>query len=259
MFVAGIDCGAKYTKAVVMKAGRILGKGIVLTGMTPQDAAQIALNQALEAAGISRTDIEKIGNIGKGKESTAPDDTQVDPIKAMSKGARYFFPAARTVVDVGAEEARTSRMDEAGNPIDFVINERCAAGAGAFIEAMARALEVTIEEMGRLCLQSQKEIAINAQCAVFTESEVVGLIHANTDKADISKAIHDAVAARIVSMVRRIGVIEDLVMIGGLSRNPGLTTAMQRELRMPRIAVPEDPEYGAAVGAALVTAEEDRG
>jgi benzoyl-CoA reductase subunit D len=121
---------------------------------------------------------------------------------------------------------------------------------------MARALEVTIEEMGPLCLESDKEIPMNAQCAVFAESEVVGLIHAKTDKPDISKAIHDSMASRIVSIIRRIGVNEDIVMIGGVGYNPGFMTALQRELRVEKIYIPDEPEYGAAVGAAVVAAEE---
>jgi benzoyl-CoA reductase subunit D len=156
---------------------------------------------------------------------------------------------------VGAEEGRAAKIDENGNPIDFAINEKCAAGAGAFIEAMARALEVTIEEMGPLCLESDKKIPMNAQCVVFAESEVVGLIHAKTDKPDISKAIHDSMASRIVSIIRRIGVNEDIVMIGGVGYNPGFMTALQQELKVEKVYIPDEPEYGTAVGAAVVAAE----
>jgi benzoyl-CoA reductase subunit D len=182
------------------------------------------------------------------------DDT-VSDIKAMSKGANFFFPNARTVADVGAEEGRAAKIDENGNPVDFAINEKCAAGAGAFIETMARALEVKIEEMGPLCLKSDKEIPMNAQCVVFAESEVVGLIHAKTDKSDISKAIHDAMASRIASIIRQIGVNEDVAMIGGVGYNPGIVAAMMRELKVEKIYIPDEPEFGAAVGAAVVAAE----
>jgi benzoyl-CoA reductase subunit D len=256
MIVAGIDCGAKNTKAVIMKEGLILGKGLVLTGFDPEKAVEASLGKALENAGVSREAVEKIGGTGSGKESITIADTQVNDIKAISKGANHFFPSARTVADVGAEEGRAAKLDENGNPMDFVINEKCAAGAGAFIEAMARALEVSIEDMGPLCLQSDKEIPLNAQCAIFAESEVVGLIHAKTDKSDISKAIHDAMASRIVSMIRRIGINEDVAMLGGVADNPGFMSAMKRELKLENISIPEDPEYGAAVGAAVVAAEE---
>ena len=179
----------------------------------------------------------------------------VNEIKAMTKAAHYFFPNARTVADVGAEEGRAAKIDEKGDPVDFAINEKCAAGAGAFIEAMARALEVTLEDMGPLCLESDKEIPINAQCAIFAESEVVGLIHSKTSKTDISKAIHDSMASRIVSMIHRIGVNEDVVMLGGVGRNPGFMAAIRRELKLDNIYIPDAPEYGAATGAAVVAAE----
>lgn len=255
MITAGIDCGAKSTKTVILTDGKIVGKGKVLTGFDPEKAVASSLKKALQSAGISRDHIQRICATGSGRGSVKMADDDVNEIKAMSKGAHYFFPNVRTVADVGAEEGRAAKIDASGNPVDFVINEKCAAGAGAFIEAMAHALEVPIEEMGPLCLQSDKEIAMNAQCVVFAESEVVGLIHAKTEKPDISKAIHDSMASRIVSMIRRIGVNKDVAMLGGVGYNPGFLAAVLRELKVEKIYVPEEPEYGAAVGAAVVAAE----
>jgi benzoyl-CoA reductase subunit D len=256
MITAGIDCGAKNTKTIILKDGEIIGKGLQLTGFDQKQASEKSLDEAIQAAGITRDDIQRICGTGSGKNAIAMADDNVNEIKAMSKGAHYFFPNARTVADVGAEEGRAAKIDETGSPIDFAINEKCAAGAGAFIEAMARALEVTIEEMGLLCMQSDKKIPMNAQCVIFAESEVVGLIHARTDKPDISKAIHDSMASRVVSMIRRIGVNEDIAMIGGVGHNPGFMAAMLRELKIKKIYIPDEPEYGAAAGAAVVAAEE---
>ncbi|MCK7504549.1 MAG: hypothetical protein MZV70_10995 [Desulfobacterales bacterium] len=141
-----------------------------------------------------------------GTPSRSPTDS-VNEIKAMAKGRLLLLPERRARWPMWApkRDGRPSWTRRA-TPVDFAVNEKCAAGAGAFIEAMARALEVTIEEMGPLGLQSDKEIPMNAQCAIFAESEVVGLIHSKTAKPDISKAIHDSIASRIVSMIRRIGV-----------------------------------------------------
>lgn len=254
MICAGIDCGAKNTKTVVMKDGRIIGKGSVPTGLDQRKAVEHSLAAAIVAAGISRDDVENIGGTGSGKESIDMADTSVNDIKAMGKGANYFFPNSRTVSDVGAEEGRTAKLDEKGNAIDFAINDKCAAGAGAFIEAMGRALETPLEEMGPLALTSDREIPMNAQCAIFAESEVVSLIHAKTEKKDISKAIHDAMASRIVSMIRRIGLNEDVVMLGGVGYNPGFVEAMRSQLALDKVYIPDNPEYGAAVGAAVVAA-----
>lgn len=256
MITAGIDCGAKNTKTVILKDGKIIGKGSVLTGFDQEKAVADSLASALEAAGLDKEAVEKIGGTGSGKKSIKMADEEVNDIKAMAKAANFFFPNARTVTDVGAEEGRAVKIDEKGNVVDFAINEKCAAGAGAFIEAMGRALETPLEEMGPLALKSDKEIPMNAQCVIFAESEVVGLIHAKTEKQDISKAIHDAMASRIVSMIRRIGVNEDVAIIGGVGYNPGFVEAMKRELRVEKLDIPDAPEFGAAVGAAVVAAEE---
>ena len=256
MITAGIDCGAKNTKTIILKDGEIFGMGMVLSGFDRQKAVSDSLDLAVAAAGISRDDIQRICGTGSGKDAIKMADKEVDDIKAMSKGANFFFPNARTVADVGAEEGRAAKIDDKGNPVDFAVNEKCAAGAGTFIEAMARALEVTIEEMGPLGLISEKKIPMNAQCVIFAESEVVGLIHAGTDKADIIKAIHDSMAGRIVSIIRRIGVNKDVALLGGVGYNSGFTSALLKELKIEKIYIPDKPEFGAAVGAAVVAAED---
>jgi benzoyl-CoA reductase subunit D len=257
MITAGIDCGAKNTKTVIVKDGEIIGKGSVPTGFDQAKAVADSLAKAVQAAGISNDEIKRIIGTGSGKNAINIAADTINEIKAMAKAANFYYLNARTVADVGAEEGRAAKIDENGEPVDFAINEKCAAGAGAFIEAMARALEVTLEEMGPLCLQSDKEIPMNAQCVIFAESEVVGLIHAKTAKPDISKAIHDAIASRIVSMIRRIGVNEDVVILGGVGRNPGFVASMQRELKLDNLFIPDEPEFGAATGAAVVAAEKE--
>lgn len=255
MITLGIDCGAKNTKAVLMEAGKVIGKGSAPTGYDQGKAIRESVALACRSAGVSEMDVRKSGATGSGK-SAAGGAVMVDDIKAIAKAAWSFFPSARTVADVGAEEGRAARLDDQGNTVDFTINEKCAAGAGSFIEAMARALEIPLTEMGPLALSSRKEIPMNAQCVIFAESEVVGLIHANTGREDISKAVHDAVASRIVSTIRKVGVNPEVVILGGVARNPGFVEALKRQLALEKILIPPDPEYGAAVGAALIAAEE---
>jgi benzoyl-CoA reductase subunit D len=179
---------------------------------------------------------------------------EVTEVGADAKGATFLFPTARTVIDVGAEEGRGIRCDENGKVVDFVVNEKCAAGAGAFTEAMARALELKLEEMGALSLQATKAVPMNAQCTVFAESEVVSLVHAKTPKTDIVRAVHDAIASRIISMVRRVGVEKEVVLIGGMARNIGFVDSLKRGLEMD-LVVPDEPEFVGALGAALIAAE----
>lgn len=259
MITAGIDCGAKNTKTVIMRNGEIIGKGKVLTGFDQNRAILESFEAACRSAGISGDQVETLCGTGSGKDSVkkAIPGTRdlVNEPKAMAKAARHFFPLCRTVADVGAEEGRAARLDENGNVLDFAVNEKCAAGAGAFIEAMSRALETDLSELGSMALKSDQEISMNAQCAIFAESEVVSLIHAKTKKEDISKAIHDAMADRIVSMIRKIGVDEDVVMLGGVAYNPGFVAAMKKQLGLGAIYIPEEPDFGMAVGAALAAAE----
>ena len=149
MISAGIDCGAKNTKTVIMQDGKLVGKGMVLTGFDQGKAVEESLILAMQQAGIARKNIQRIFGTGSGRNAVKIAHGSVNEIQAMAKGAFFFFLKARTVADVGAEEGRAAKLDDKGNPLDFAINEKCAAGAGAFIEAMARALEVSIEEMGR--------------------------------------------------------------------------------------------------------------
>ncbi|MGC8658746.1 MAG: acyl-CoA dehydratase activase [Desulfomonilaceae bacterium] len=255
MITAGIDCGAKNTKTVILKDGVIIGKGLVLTGFDQTEAVRASFEIASRDADIDSRDVAYIGRVGSGTEPDKQATVMVNDIRAIAVAANYFFPSSRTVVDVGAEEAKAAKYDENGNVLDFAVNDKCAAGAGAFMEAMSRALETPLTEMGRLALSSDNPIPINSQCTIFAESEVVGLIHAQTEIEDISRAIFDAMAIRIVSMIRRVGINPDLVMMGGVAHNPGFMAAVKRELGVNQIFIPDNPEFGSAVGAALVAAK----
>ncbi|UCE18741.1 MAG: CoA activase [Gemmatimonadota bacterium] len=254
MITAGVDCGAKNTKVVLLKDGEIVAKSIVLSGFDQRAAAEQSFAAALEMAGMSKSDVSNITATGAGmKEAQYAQDT-VTEVGADAKGANFLFPSAKTIIDVGAEEGRAIKSDGKGKVIDFAVNEKCAAGAGSFTEAMARALEIRLEEMGPLSLKSQKAVPMNAQCAVFAESEVVTLIHAKTAKEDIARAVHDAIADRISSMVRRVGIEKDVALIGGVARNVGFVKSLEDNLEIS-FSIPEEPEYVSALGAAIVAAE----
>ncbi|MFW9829681.1 MAG: acyl-CoA dehydratase activase [Candidatus Thorarchaeota archaeon] len=254
MITVGIDCGSKNTKVVVLKENEVLSTASVLSGFDQEESAQQALNKALEKARIKREEVKHITVTGAGMEAISFADDNVTTITCDGRGAFFLFPSARTIIDIGAEEGLVVKLGEDGKVKDFGINEKCAAGAGAFIEAMSRALEVDIETMGDLSLKSTKQIPMNAQCTIFAESEVVSLIHQKTAKEDIIKAVHDAIADRNTSMVRQIGIEKDVALIGGVANNIGFVDAMNKnlgfELLVPKDGV--DPEYVSALGAALV-------
>jgi benzoyl-CoA reductase subunit D len=254
MITAGVDVGAKNVKVVLLKDGKVLSRGFRTIGLDTQKAIQEAFDEALSKDHVKKADIGNIIATGAGRKEVGFANGEITEVGASAKGTHQMFNSVRTVIDVGAEEGRAIKVDAKGKVADFAINEKCAAGAGAFTEAMARALEVGIEDFGKLSLKSQKAVPMNAQCAVFAESEVVSLIHAKTPKEDIARAVHDAIADRIVSMVRRVGVEKDIVVVGGVARNVGFVDALKRTLETD-VIVPEYPEYAAALGAAVHAAE----
>ena len=252
MITVGLDAGSKNTKVCIFD-DKILSTASVLSGFDQEESAEQALNRALDKAGIKREEIKHITATGAGMDAIKFADNNITTITADARGTYFIFPSVRTIVDIGAEEGRVVKIDEHGKVKDFGINEKCAAGAGAFIEAMSRALEVEIEEMGELSLKSTKQIPMNAQCTIFAESEVVSLIHQKTKKEDIIRAVHDAIADRNTSMLRQIGIEKDVSLIGGMAKNIGFVDAMQRNLGF-NLLVPNEivtPEYVSALGAAL--------
>ncbi|MCU0605710.1 MAG: acyl-CoA dehydratase activase [Desulfobacterales bacterium] len=255
MITAGIDCGAKNTKTAILNDRTIIAAAMAPTGFDQDKAVEDSLAAALRQAGIARQAIQRIFATGSGRNAVRVADGAVSEIKAMARGAFFFFPGARTVADIGAEEGRAARLDDLGRPVDFAVNEKCAAGAGAFIEAMARALDVSVEEMDALGSISEREVRINAQCAIFAESEVIGLIHSNVPRADISRAVFDCIAGRIAAIIRRVGVQGDVALIGGPARSAGLLACLGRQLKVQQVLAPPEPEFGAAAGAALCAAE----
>ncbi|MCJ2556596.1 MAG: acyl-CoA dehydratase activase [Candidatus Thermoplasmatota archaeon] len=251
MKVAGVDVGAKFVKVILMDDGNVIAKSSKLVGFEQKKSIDDAFQEALGTAGVKEEDIGYITATGSGRTAVHFKTDELTEVTAASKGATMLVPSARTVIDVGAEEGRAMHTDAEGKVLDFVINERCAAGAGSFTEAMARALEIEVEEIGPLSLNATEAVPMNAQCAVFAESEVVTLVHQKTSKENIARAIHDAIASRISSMARRLSIEQDIVLVGGMANNVGFVESLKRELNMD-VTIPEDPEYVAALGAARV-------
>lgn len=254
MITAGVDCGSKNVKVIILKDNAILNKSLVLAGVDTEAAAKEAYEKALENAGISMDQVEKVVSTGAGKTECTFADESITEVGADARGIIQLFPDVRTVIDIGAEEGRAIMVSAEGKVVDFTINEKCAAGAGAFTEAMARALEVKLEELGELSLKSTQAIPMNAQCTVFAESEVVTLVHRKTPKSDMARAIHDAIADRITSMVRRVGIEHKIALIGGVARNIGFVKSLNEDLET-EVIIPEDPEFVSALGAAVIATD----
>ena len=253
MITMGIDLGAKNIKVVILKDEKIIGKANVIAGFEVTKSAQEAIDKAFKQAGISKKDLEKTVSTGAGEKLSPFYDETKSIVGCDSLGAVYLHSATRTVIDVGAEEGRGMRCDETGKILDFEVNEKCAAGAGAFTEAMSRALEVPLEEFGALSLKATEEIPMNAQCTVFAESEVVTMVHNKVSKANMAKAVHDAMSSRISSMIRKIGFEKDVMLVGGVAKNIGFIDSLNNDLEL-KVIVPKEPEFVGALGAALAAA-----
>ncbi|GAB4175586.1 MAG: BadF/BadG/BcrA/BcrD ATPase family protein [Rhodocyclaceae bacterium] len=266
MITAGIDMGSRTIKVVLLEDLKVEGAPqlnyavrkahIMFPGELDQDqAAERAYGDVLAAAGLKREDVASVFATGAGRKQVKFATEAVTEMTAGARGAVYFFPNVRTVVDVGAEEGRGIKTDASGKPTDFAGNEKCAAGAGSFAEAMSRALQLDLKEFGEASLKSDKTIPMNAQCTVFAESEVVSLIHASTPKEDIAKAVLDAVASRVCAMVRRVGIEDEVALIGGMVHNVGFVSSLKAAMGVEELKLPDMPEYVSAVGCALLAAE----
>jgi predicted CoA-substrate-specific enzyme activase len=251
MITAGVDVGAETVKVVIFKDQELAAWSLLKTELDRKESVDRALKQAEERGGISKRSIRKLVATGIGRKTIAVADDSIPDIIASGRGAAFLFPNARTVIDIGAEEARAIRLGPDGEVENFTKNDKCAAGVGAFLEAMARALELSVEEMGPVALRSQQVIPMNSICAVFAESEVVSLIHSQIDREDIARSIHESIAVRIVSMIDRVGVAPEIAFIGGVARNAGVVASLCKHLKTT-LLVPEHPQLVTAMGAALL-------
>jgi len=258
MITDGMDLGTQRVKVVVLKDGAVLARAQGFSGFDPTKAAEQAVEEALKQANLKLPDIAHFTATGSNMDMAPYAKSTVSMMGADAKAGVYLVPKARTIVDVGAEEARAVKCDEKGIMMDFVVNERCAAGAGAFIEAMARALEVKLEDIGPLALKAERASPINASCVIFGESDVVSLIHRQESKPEIARAVFDAMADRISSMVHRLGVNPDVVLVGGVAKDPGFIASLNRKLGIT-VVIPEFPDYVGALGAALTAANRGKG
>ncbi|MEM2144097.1 MAG: acyl-CoA dehydratase activase [Candidatus Jordarchaeaceae archaeon] len=250
MITAGIDMGTQSIKVVIIEDSKIISQEKNFSGFEPKNAAEQVFEKAIKKAELSRNDIDFVTVTGAGFEMAPKFDKKISMAAADARVGAYFFSSARTIIDIGAEEARAVRCDEKGKLLNFVVNERCAAGAGTFIEAMARALEVDLNEMSLLSLKAEKASQINANCVIFGESDVVTLIHNQESKTEIAKAIYDSLADRISAMLYRLGIVPDVVLIGGVAKDVGFVNSLKNKLGID-ILIPENPDFAGALGAAL--------
>jgi predicted CoA-substrate-specific enzyme activase len=246
----GIDIGSTASKCVMLADGKdIVAKSLIAVG-AGTSGPQRAIAQVLESAGKNKEDMAYILATGYGRNSMLElADHQMSELSCHAKGAAYLFPDVHTVVDIGGQDVKVLQIEN-GVMTNFVMNDKCAAGTGRFLDVMARVLEVKVEELGELGAQSTKQIGISSTCTVFAESEVISQLAMDTDKRDIIAGIHRSVAARVAGLAHRIGVKDEVVMTGGVAQNTGVVKALQEELGHTIHTSPLT-QYNGALGAAL--------
>lgn len=251
MRTAGIDIGSITAKAAIVEDGGILGTKIIFTGYNSEAAGVKVYEDLLSESGLNTSSIAKIVSTGYGRNSVKFADKTFTEIMAHAAGAYLLNPKIRTIIDIGGQDSKAIALDEKGKVRNFVMNDKCAAGTGRFLEVMARALEVNLDEFGAMSLQSNLPSKISSLCTVFAESEVISLIARGEKRQDIIAGIHESIAARVSSMIARVGVAEPVMITGGVARNAGVVDALERKLGV-KIAVSSYAQVNGAIGAAIL-------
>lgn len=252
MIAVGLDIGSLSTEAVVLNdKNKILSYVIELTQGDCKNAAENVFYESLNKAKVSKEDVSNIVATGYGRDNISFAKKTVTEITCHALGAYFLFPETRTIIDIGGQDSKGIKLDGNGKVADFVMNDKCAAGTGRFLEVIAHAMGVKLTDLGKLSSQSKKLIPISSMCTVFAESEVVSLVAEGSTKSDIINGIHMAIAERIVTLLKRINIEEPVVMTGGVAKNEGVVRALENKLKI-KINIPEEPQMVGALGAALI-------
>lgn len=250
-YFAGIDSGSTSTDVVILDRDQKMVTGVILpTGAGAAVGAERALEQALEQAGLQRSDIDAIVTTGYGRTAIQDGDKSITEITCHARGAHYLDPGVRTVIDIGGQDSKVIRLDENGAVVNFVMNDKCAAGTGRFLEMMARTMEMDLDEMSKAGLHYKEDITISSMCTVFAESEVVSLIAQNKPTDDIVHGLNKAVASKTAALAKRVGGEDRYMMTGGVSKNRGLVKTLEEKLGTT-LVVSEKAQLCGALGAAL--------
>jgi predicted CoA-substrate-specific enzyme activase len=255
MLAAGIDIGSLSTDVVIVDENRkIVSYAVVPTGARCQVAADQALGDAIGRAGCGQDALSMVVSTGYGRGIVNGAHKQVTEITCHAKGAHFLFPSTRTVIDIGGQDSKVIKINPDGSVADFAMNDKCAAGTGRFLEVMARTMQLELGEMGPRSLESAEFIQVSSLCTVFAESEVVSLIAQGKAIEDILNGLHHAIADRVSSLVRRVGKDGEITMTGGVAKNIGVVTALERKLEA-KFQISEEPQIVGALGGAIIALE----
>ena len=251
MYTAGIDIGSISTKAVIMRDGQLLASRVILTGYNAENAGKKVFDAVLDDLQISASAITRIVATGYGRKGLAMADKSITEIMCHATGARYLNPLIRSIIDIGGQDSKAILLDDRGKVANFAMNDKCAAGTGRFLEVMARALEVNLDEFGRMALKADLPARISSLCTVFAESEIISLIAKGEKRENIIAGIHESICVRVLAMANRIGIKSPVMMTGGVAKNIGVVRAFEKAIGSP-IEVSDYAQVNGAIGAALL-------
>ena len=252
MITAGIDIGSTTTKAVIVNhEGQLLGYSVIPTGGNNRKTAETVFAEAIIQADIGRDVVQQIYATGYGRENIPFADRHVTEITCHAMGIYKLFPGTKTIIDIGGQDTKGIQIDDEGKVMNFVMNDKCAAGTGRFLDVMAHALEVRVEDLTRLSQESTASVKISSMCTVFAESEVISQVAKGVPIPDIISGIHQAVAERSVILLRKLNIGAPIAMSGGVAKNRGLVSFLEEMLKT-KINIPEYPQIVGAYGAAIL-------
>ncbi|WP_071028215.1 acyl-CoA dehydratase activase [Peptoniphilus raoultii] len=246
----GVDIGSTASKSVILKDGKeIVSTSVIGVGAGTSGPTRV-IKESLQKANIEKEQISYIMATGYGRNSLEEADFQMSELSCHAKGAYFLFPNVRTIIDIGGQDAKAMKIGDGGMLENFVMNDKCAAGTGRFLDVIARALEVNVSDLEKLDAQSKKDIAISSTCTVFAESEVISQLASGSKIEDIVRGIHNAIAARVGSLAKRVGLMDDVVFTGGVALNHGMVRALSDNTGHKILTSPLCQLNG-ALGAAL--------
>ncbi|QZY54081.1 acyl-CoA dehydratase activase [Crassaminicella profunda] len=257
MYTMGLDIGSTASKGVIVEDGKNIVAIAIIPFGTGTTGPTRAVNELFNQLSIERRDIEKVIVTGYGRMKYTDADKQISELSCHAKGVHFLIPTAKTIIDIGGQDAKALKLDKQGKLFNFVMNDKCAAGTGRFLDVMAKILEVQVSDLGELSAKSTQEIQISSTCTVFAESEVISHLSNDIPVENIIAGIHDSVAKRVSSLAKRVGIEDDVVMVGGVARNSGVVRAMEKSIGKS-IIVPELAQLTGALGAALYAFEEGK-
>jgi len=250
MIFAGIDIGSRAAKAVILKDDEIISSRIMDTGPESVKTSETLLEDVLSGTGIRKEDIDYTVATGYGRVLVPYADENVSEISAHAKGINWYFPSVRTIVDMGGQDCKAINCDEKGNVTNFVMNDKCAGGTGRFMEMIADVLNVPLEKIGDVSLQSVNAIPFNTICAVFAKTEAISYLRKGVQRADILAGLHEAIATRTYNLLKRVSITPNFTITGGISKNSGMVAKISEKVGLKPLLC-DDPQLCGALGAAL--------